>query len=726
MAQYRALFLNSPQAQCSIHESGKMIFSAIRDSSQFDWVYADLHKKYQPDATAYDCVLFNYHPGTMPWLDMQAVRGIECMKGTIILETLPDSCFQMCPPDVFDFHLAIDPTVREIPGRLYGLPRPLRVSTHSLADLAETDEPTIGTFGFGTPGKGFERVVDAVNREFDRATIRVNIPQADFGDTARRRMHNMPYVEYMLQLMRKVAKAGVTIEATHAYRTQEEIVAWCGQNTINVFLYDRMQPGLSATTDQAIASGRPLLVSDNQTFRHIHTYMPAYPDWTLRQAIALGGQAVRKIQQDWNPDAFRKHLERAVLESMQVDHTSLRPPSVICFPQSGLAGMVSRGIKQSKFMREVVRGTNKIRARIRKRIFGASSSQQPAAPDTIETPLHGSGLDVLFVNHPAAQCGVHQYGLNIATQLRAIAGVRLHYQTASSANDFIEAYKSLRPAAVIVNHFDATMPWFTPEVAREIEVPRLGFLHEMTPDGVESLDNSLFDVHLVSDPTDRSSRPDVFHSPRLLPDFCNYAAEPIVPTFGSFGFGIANKGFEECIDRIQAEYDEARIIFQMPFNDVVDRSGAHHAQAPAERCRKRVLKPGITLEIHHSFLKTRALLKFLGSNTANIFLYDESLHRGLSSVLEFAVAARRPLVINRCQMFRHVSSLVPGVSLHDRTIREIVAEGITPLVPLYNEWSAAMFRKRWREFLLHDLSNRYSSGNKGQSNDRLENVRTLS
>ena len=717
MAQYRALFLNSPQAQCSIHESGKMIFSAIADSSQFDWVYADLHEKYQPDATAYDCVLFNYHPGTMPWLNMQAVRGIECLKGTIILETLPDSCFRMCPPDLFDFHLAIDPTVSEIPGRVYGLPRPLHsIATQTLADPAEMAEPTIGTFGFATAGKGFERVVDAVNREFDRATIRAHIPQADFADKEMHRMHNMPYVEYLLQLMRKVAKAGVTIEATHAYHTQEEMVAWCGQNTINVFLYDRIQPGLSATTDQAIASGRPLLVSDNQTFRHIHTYMPAYPDWTLRQAIASGGQAVRKIQEAWNPDAFRKHLERAVLESMQVHHTSLRPPSVISFPQKP---------QPSKLVRNVVRATNKIRAMIQKRLARASLSQQPPAPDTIETPLHGSGLDVLFVNHSAAQCGVHQYGLNIATQLRTIAGVRLHYQTASSANDFIEAYKSLRPAAVIVNHFHATMPWFTPEVAREIEVPRLGFLHEMTPDLVESLDNSLFDVHLVSDPTNRSSRPDVFHSPRLLPDFCNYAAEPIVPTFGSFGFGIANKGFEECIDRIQAEYDEARIIFQMPFNDVIDRSGAHHAKATAERCRKRVLKPGITLEIHHSFLKTRALLKFLGSNTANIFLYDESLHRGLSSVLEFAVAARRPLVINRCQMFRHVSSLVPGISLHDRTIREIVAEGIAPLVPLYNEWSAAMFRKRWREFLLHDLPNQYASGKTARSTDRVEKFRPV-
>ena len=717
MAQYRALFLNSPQAQCSIHESGTMIFNAISDSSQFDWVYADLHEKYQPDATAYDCVLFNYHPGTMPWLSLKAVRGIQCLKGTIILETLPGSCFHMCPPDVFDFHLAIDPTVAESRGRLYGLPRPLHsIATQTLADPAEMAEPTIGTFGFATAGKGFERVVDAVNREFDRATIRVHIPQADFADAQLHRMHNMPYVEYLLQLMRKVAKAGVTIEATHAYRTQEENVAWCGQNTINVFLYDRIQPGLSATTDQAIASGRPLLVSDNQTFRHIHTYMPAYPDWTLRQAIASGGQAVRKIQEAWNPDAFRKHLERAVLESMQVHHTSLRPPSVISFPQKP---------QPSKLVRNIVRVTNKIRAMIQKRLSRASLSQQPPAPDTIETPLHGSGLDVLFVNHSAAQCDVHQYGLNIATQLRTIAGVRLHYQAASSANEFFEAYKSLRPAAVIVNHFHATMPWFTPEVAREIAVPRLGFLHEMTPDLVESLDNSLFDVHLVSDPTNRSSRSDVFQSPRLLPDFCNYAAEPKVPTFGSFGFGIANKGFEECIDRIQAEYDEARIIFQMPFNDVIDRSGARHAKATAERCRKRVLKRGITLEIHHSFLKTRALLKFLGSNTANIFLYDESLHRGLSSVLEFAVAARRPLIINRCQMFRHVSSLVPGISLHGRTIREIVAEGIAPLVPLYNEWSAAMFRKRWREFLLHDLPNRYASGNKGQSNDRLEKVRTL-
>jgi len=46
MDRIPALFLNSPRAQCSIHESGRMVFAAIRNSDVFAWDYADLHQVY--------------------------------------------------------------------------------------------------------------------------------------------------------------------------------------------------------------------------------------------------------------------------------------------------------------------------------------------------------------------------------------------------------------------------------------------------------------------------------------------------------------------------------------------------------------------------------------------------------------------------------------------------------------------------------------------------------
>ena len=125
MKRIPAIFLNSPKAQCSIHESGKMIYSAIRASQKFEWDYVDLDHGRVVNAKNYACAVYNYHPATMPALDVREIRKSNLFKGTIILETLPASVFPLCPSDIFDFHLAIDPTIEVQPGRIYPLPRPI-------------------------------------------------------------------------------------------------------------------------------------------------------------------------------------------------------------------------------------------------------------------------------------------------------------------------------------------------------------------------------------------------------------------------------------------------------------------------------------------------------------------------------------------------------------------------------------------------------------------------
>jgi hypothetical protein len=694
MSRITALFLNSPRAQCSIHESGKMVFDALRDSQHFDWDYVDLDQTFVSSRRSYGLAVFNYHPGTMPWLNLAQIQGLRCFTATMILETLPGSAFPMCPRDVFHVHLAIDPTIPEVAGHTYALPRPLASLRPPIDAGPLPDVPRIGTFGFGTPGKGFERVVDAVNREFDRAIIRINLPSADFADSTHAALHGVPYVQYLIDLMRRVAKPGVEIEATHHFFTQTQLIDWCRENDINVFLYDRQQSGLSATTDQAIASGRPLLVGDNPTFRHVHSYMHPYPFWSIREAMQHGSRAIARIQRDWNQDVFRERFEQSILAAARHQGRSLAAQHPVRVQPSA-----ATTAQQSRIFREVSRVRDQILRVVRRRRSARRLAAAPFVGRPSEPLASDTRVDLLFVNHPEQQCGVHQYGRNVANQLQAIPGLRLAYREASTAKQFFSERSAVAPRAVIFNHYPATMGWLTPEVSAKVTEPRLGFLHEMTQQAVDDATSDLFDWHLISDPTIRTSRPDVFLSPRLLPDFCNYQPLPTTPTFGSFGFGIANKGFEDVVDRIQAEYDEARIILRMPFNDVVDPRGMHHALATAQRCRQRLRKPGITLDIHHDFLATPDLLQFLAANTANIFLYDESLHRGISSVLEFAIAARRPLVINDCAMFRHVSSHAPSISIRKRPIRAIVADGVAPLVPLYNEWSAAMFRKRWADFL---------------------------
>jgi hypothetical protein len=97
------------------------------------------------------------------------------------------------------------------------------------------------------------------------------------------------------------------------------LIDWCTQNTINVFLYDRNQPGLSATTDQAIVSERPLWVSKNPTFRHVLFYMNPYPQ-TITEAINTTLPMVKQMKKDWSPKEFAMKFETILQEKYHELH----------------------------------------------------------------------------------------------------------------------------------------------------------------------------------------------------------------------------------------------------------------------------------------------------------------------------------------------------------------------------------------------------------------------
>ncbi len=302
------LFLNPTQANCSIHESGRMVYECLKISEKYDLDYLEVNENQRQISAGYDFYAFNYHHMTMGWLDTKSVRRLPGLKLTFVLETLRNNPFVLCPSDAFDVYCALDPTMNVADKRVYGFPRPLEPAP-ILQPYQEQDIPVIGSFGFATQGKGFELVVEAVNKEFDRAKIRINIP---FGTYA-----NSQYAEHLSELCRKTAKEGVELSITHEYMDKNELIQWCSQNTLNCFLYNRNMPGLSATTDQAISSGRPLSISTNETFRHIHPYIKPYPLRSLRESITQSQSEVLRLQEDWHPRNFMLRFEQ-VLEEFSV------------------------------------------------------------------------------------------------------------------------------------------------------------------------------------------------------------------------------------------------------------------------------------------------------------------------------------------------------------------------------------------------------------------------
>jgi hypothetical protein len=273
------------------------------------------------------------------------------------------------------------------------------------------------------------------------------------------------YADYLNELCNKVAKNGVQVIITNEFMTKEQLIEWCGQNTLNCFLYNRNQPGLSATTDQAISSGRPLVISNNETFRHIHRYIRPYPFQSLRDAIASSIPQVQQMQKDWHPQNFAAKFEE-VLEDFRL------------LPKS---------------------------------------ERKPVQVQVAESPK----ATILIVSHKQKQCGIYQYGVNITEALQKSSCYSFAYAECSNYAELKNAVSQTNPAAIIYNYYLATMPWLRKEITKQFQIPQLGIMHEVTQEEADKATPELFDYHLCPDPTLVKNNPIVFKTKRLISPYIN-------------------------------------------------------------------------------------------------------------------------------------------------------------------------------------------------------------
>ena len=316
---------------------------------------------------------------------------------------------------------------------------------------------------------------------------------------------------------------------------------------------------------------------------------------------------------------------------------------------------------------------------------------------------------VLFTTNPPRRCGVCEFGRSTFAALKASEKyeyVLAEFAEHTTAEQFAARVAQWQPIAVIHNWHPLTMPWLTDEVLYSLQrrFPALrhaAVVHDEAP-SLHWIDAAIF-----NDPV-RPAHPREFCVGRCLWDRPLPATDP-GPVIGSFGFALPGKGFERVVEQVNREFDTATVRLHLPASDYCDPDGAR-ARAVVEECQ-RLAKPGITIEVSHHYLDSEGLLDWLAGNAVNCFLYDQLQGRGISSVIDFALSARRPIAISNSAMFRHVVDATPTIVLERSTLKQIIANGLKPLQPYLQRWTSAALAADYdrvvdevREYPIADLA----------------------
>ena len=295
---------------------------------------------------------------------------------------------------------------------------------------------------------------------------------------------------------------------------------------------------------------------------------------------------------------------------------------------------------------------------------------------------------ILVINSCGKQCGIYQYGLNFYETLKKSNLFKVDYASAEPISTVgrvsSDLVRILNASAIIYNHYDVAMLKNNVDTIRSInpKIIHISIIHDKQLD--------FFDYYLFADPTMQETGK-VIKIPRIIPSYVPIDASPDF-TIGSFGFGAGGK-FERLINKVNEEYNKAIISLLIPFNDIIDPDGRIYALKTASKCKelvKRLNKPGLALRICHDFLTKNQVLDFLSQNTINAFLYDEVTHCGISSTVDYALAARRPIAISRTKMFRHLHGATPSICVEENSLQNIVQNGTAPLAPFY-QWTEENF-----------------------------------
>lgn len=277
---------------------------------------------------------------------------------------------------------------------------------------------------------------------------------------------------------------------------------------------------------------------------------------------------------------------------------------------------------------------------------------------------------LLVVNHRHSPvCGIHDIGRRLHARLAE--QVDTAYAEVADEAEYHAVLAEHEPAGVVVNYRADLTPWWRPGING---ATTFGIVHNYEPATATSHAAQIvaagFDRALFLDDIDAGAQAVAIGRP-LPPVAARSEPVPVeaAPIVGTFGFAFPHKRFDLVAGAVAAAFDRATFDLHMPEAYFNGASGAPlYGPGIIDQCSAE-LHPGITMTTDATHLPPAELVEHLAGNDINCLLYQPGQpDAGLSSALDYLVAARRPILVSDCAMFRHGNGDVavwPTTSLRD-------------------------------------------------------------
>lgn len=262
-----------------------------------------------------------------------------------------------------------------------------------------------------------------------------------------------------------------------------------------------------------------------------------------------------------------------------------------------------------------------------------------------------------------------------------------------SNHDLEIAIAKYKPSVIIYNYHSITTQWMNDRNIRNryTNIKHIMIHYDLQQSHIDTFNPEKFNGfnYVITDnETLNVDDTNVFKVTRSLP-YTDIVADELrkdnIPIIGFQGFGLPHKGIIHIANQIQAEFDEAIFRLHMPFSYYVDRHGTQ-ARERIREIQNIIKKPGIKVEVSHNFLSDQEIVQWLHSNTINCYFIDTMPGSGIASSPDYAIAARRPIAVNSSNMLKNLHNLEPSIEIEKNSLKQIIANGITPLLPIYNKY----------------------------------------